>query len=926
MLFDSKNYVPLIYRSSRDFEAILKLLDTLLTTNKYEIDTLINLYVPEDCYEDFLPLLAEHIGYKYNYDDKVSENRIIIANFPKMIRNRGSVTGIKLAAALSLNSIENNFDEIQDLSQLDVFFDYDKGFIIVLYPRENTKVRNLLDWVRPVGMYCAEFSADTANVTSELNVDAYANVISLPYQTDIFSYVQQSEVYDGLVDMTYYSDSIHTWEDISNITWEEAELYTWKDFLYDDVSRAIYITFDANGGEISGSSVIHTYKGFNITTLSSDDCSKGIDNLTGWYNQSNGQIVAPGSNMVVTSDYNFTMQAQWKRLQQHKFILDQSKLDSPYLQLKIRPLFLGVICDILIEYKENEIDSWVIEDKMTLTNSTNPNIYMPYILQNSTGYYRISIGYRSLDYADNNNQTVITVNPNVFTDQLFDYASVIDFSEITEITDFDILANFAEEQIISNNEALSTFIFPPNITVLTMPLYFLYNCTNLKEVVFPSSTNCRFIFELINGAYSDNFLYRAGYNVCSDRIFTFPSNIDFYYADYSSYSNNYVTLFNELGIATDIIISSNIINDSNNDVMQIALSLDNSVDYPINSLTLNSSCDLCSLDSNNKLTNLTISANCSIDNYNDATNNLSNSCTNLNIVTDINGASSKINDYQISNGIVTTIQIGGSVTDYGDFTFCNLPNLTSIAINTNIISRSSFQNNTNLSQIQFNNLSNLQIQGFHHLPALTELVLPNAQNLNTCFYDCENLTLLYLGYVNNIDYETIFVNCANLTELWLNTNNYSVEDNVLYTNNRDVLLWVPWGVNEVTTYTSTTTIGSYSFSGCEAAKLSDYVISETVSSDIINSYNEVTLTSNITSIEPFAFKLTDINTLIVLNPNLDLSNLDLNDMIISEIHGYINSTAHIFAVTNSIPFVSIDVIENNINAVINDYIGQNIYQ
>ena len=95
MIFDTKQYVPLIYRSSRVYQALLKLLDIVLTTVKYETDSLINLYIPETCIEEFLPTLAEHIGYEYNYKDTVITNRIIIDNFTKMIRNRGSETGIK---------------------------------------------------------------------------------------------------------------------------------------------------------------------------------------------------------------------------------------------------------------------------------------------------------------------------------------------------------------------------------------------------------------------------------------------------------------------------------------------------------------------------------------------------------------------------------------------------------------------------------------------------------------------------------------------------------------------------------------------------------------------------------------------------------------------------------------------------------------
>ena len=121
---------------------------------------------------------------------------------------------------------------------------------------------------------------------------------------------------------------------------------------------------------------------------------------------------------------------------------------------------------------------------------------------------------------------------------------------------------------------------------------------------------------------------------------------------------------------------------------------------------------------------------------------------------------------------------------------------------------------------------------------------------------------------------------------------------------------------------NTTIIGSYSFSGCPANLLHDYILDNPPSTNIINQYAFVTLRENVTTIEEYAFNLTNIGKLTIYNADLDLSNLGGCD--INTIEGHINSTAHIYAEQHNITFLPLEPISNNINGLINTALGTNI--
>ena len=230
MILKSEKFIPNVYKS-RDYQALLALLDIVINTTKFEIDNLLDLYDSDVCPSEELPYLANFIGYIYNYTDTIQENRNIIKNFIAMIRNRGSETGITIAAALSLSGSDNK-DFISDLAHLNIMMHYDTGLIEILYPREKTKVRNLLDWVRPVGMYIDLTPGTIITNKSAISVSDRVSVNVIPYKDTQFSGVEWDSINFSRV-TNYVDFKPHTWQDMldTQTSWANALDMTWSSVL-----------------------------------------------------------------------------------------------------------------------------------------------------------------------------------------------------------------------------------------------------------------------------------------------------------------------------------------------------------------------------------------------------------------------------------------------------------------------------------------------------------------------------------------------------------------------------------------------------------------------------------------------------------------------------------------------------------------------
>lgn len=152
-----------------------------MTDCKHDIDSIYYVYDALKCKEQFLPLLANTLNYKYDHTVTTSHNRRIVDAFIAMEKYKGSEIGMKVATALCLisaklsqKSLELTVDYLDDnsyaeaLSKLNIRFDYENAIIRIDYPNIFIKATNLIDYVRPVGMCVIERSYEPMDLNSDV--------------------------------------------------------------------------------------------------------------------------------------------------------------------------------------------------------------------------------------------------------------------------------------------------------------------------------------------------------------------------------------------------------------------------------------------------------------------------------------------------------------------------------------------------------------------------------------------------------------------------------------------------------------------------------------------------------------------------------------------------------------------------------------
>lgn len=155
----TEGLVPQIYRESRDFKVFLKLLDCVIRVTKHDINNWLDIYDPLKCNTEFLEMLADFVGYFKDLNLTIAETRVLIKNFPQLLKNRGSLIGFKLATALICNirlSTDPENEEYQkavnQLEFLDIFMDHENGEIKLMFPYDVSFNKKIYDYIRPLGM------------------------------------------------------------------------------------------------------------------------------------------------------------------------------------------------------------------------------------------------------------------------------------------------------------------------------------------------------------------------------------------------------------------------------------------------------------------------------------------------------------------------------------------------------------------------------------------------------------------------------------------------------------------------------------------------------------------------------------------------------------------------------------------------------
>lgn len=176
MKIDSTKHVPLIYTTSRDYQAILKLFDILANVEKSDIDNLISCLNADKCPSKYLPLLASYVGYDYDYSLTYDANRLIIKYYPELIRNRGSETGMLLACAIVLNmsGVLNTAADVSNYVNLVYSTNENNEIELNIYISKTAlapTLFKLLEVVRPAGLSVIAHPSLTVNADDKVYIE-----------------------------------------------------------------------------------------------------------------------------------------------------------------------------------------------------------------------------------------------------------------------------------------------------------------------------------------------------------------------------------------------------------------------------------------------------------------------------------------------------------------------------------------------------------------------------------------------------------------------------------------------------------------------------------------------------------------------------------------------------------------------------------
>lgn len=195
-ILESKNYIPWILRQSRDMQAFCKLFDLLINSCKTNTDYWISLIDFDSCPDQLLPLLASYVGYKYDYTESYDTNRLIIKHYPEMIRNKGSEIGMSLATALSVNAL-GEIDKVEALAMFRIEYTADASGNIKIYiyfPSNLSKIRDLIEVVRPAGVGLELVAADVIQTIDGIKIHNYTKALTYAYDLTRYSVGSDSRV------------------------------------------------------------------------------------------------------------------------------------------------------------------------------------------------------------------------------------------------------------------------------------------------------------------------------------------------------------------------------------------------------------------------------------------------------------------------------------------------------------------------------------------------------------------------------------------------------------------------------------------------------------------------------------------------------------------------------------------------------------
>lgn len=177
--------VPEIYKESADFRFFMKWFELCLSQIQTNTENISDLYDPQRCPSDLLWLLADTMGFKYDERLCTAFNRLVLLYFMSMIRNKGSKTGVTLAAEVNLAQFNINnygkedeilYNRLEDTSipvnSVYVTPHTAEGYIDVVYFSEDKPIDACIEYVRPLGMYLFDHAGVRFDARTKISIDA----------------------------------------------------------------------------------------------------------------------------------------------------------------------------------------------------------------------------------------------------------------------------------------------------------------------------------------------------------------------------------------------------------------------------------------------------------------------------------------------------------------------------------------------------------------------------------------------------------------------------------------------------------------------------------------------------------------------------------------------------------------------------------
>lgn len=210
-MIKTQNLVPRYYtNTSRDFQLLEHLLDSIYSTSKTAIDA----SDPEKLisYDNkFLQLACHTVGFfnKRNYDS--STLQAVIKNFKYLVRNKGKLSAIENAIKILLNSQKITKSYLVLINETN-----DK--LIIYLPTETQSVRlldELFDYILPAGYTYSIYSQDISLSNSDAQMYLTVNNNTVRFSKEDAVLIRNDENYKYLmgldvIDLQLTSDELNT--------------------------------------------------------------------------------------------------------------------------------------------------------------------------------------------------------------------------------------------------------------------------------------------------------------------------------------------------------------------------------------------------------------------------------------------------------------------------------------------------------------------------------------------------------------------------------------------------------------------------------------------------------------------------------------------------------------------------------------------